>query len=276
MEAVNGKNGKQIGEFFEELLSRIPKKSVKNQITGVKELIDALLKVTTKDFQKATEVLTEKNGKEIGGFFSNILKSLEGERDIDKKLKAVSKFVKELSTIGMIGAMSLMLLRPALNEKTGKAISGFISAIVKDMSEARSKQIETFAKSVKTLSAGMLILTATVGLVVAGFAVFGVPMIVTAMAVTLGFLAATLYIVAKLAKAQETIESASKSLMMISKALGLLVIDVLLLTAAGLLISKVDWESIGKIAVMLAATSLFVGLTTHIVKQMEGDGKKML
>jgi hypothetical protein len=57
-----------------------------------------------------------------------------------------------LSSIGVVGAVGLLALKPILNEKFGKQIAGFFNAVIKDINKEKMERVNLFTKSMKTMS----------------------------------------------------------------------------------------------------------------------------
>lgn len=278
---MNEKNGRGIGLFFKGLFEGIPfydpddEKRVSPDVKSVIEIIKLFSEFTTGKYIKIKTALTESNGKKIGKFFSAIFEEIP-KKDSVGNLKAVSDFLKELSGISAVGVLTLALLKPILSEKFGKAINGFVMAIIKDMTEERSKQIDSFTKSVKTLSQGMLILTGTVLALAGGIILLGAEAIVGSMLVMVGFTATMLYIVKKLSDSNKDIESGTKSLYNVAKVISILTANVLLLTVAASLMESVDWISIAKMAVVFSMLTVITGIALKLSEKWNGKKDAVL
>lgn len=278
---MNEKNGREIGLFFKGLFEGIPfydpddEKKVSPDVKSVIEIIKLFSEFTTGKYIKIKTALTESNGKKIGKFFSSIFEEIP-KKDSVGNLKAVSDFLKELSGISAVGVLTLALLKPILSEKFGKAINGFVMAIVKDMTEERSKQIDSFTKSVKTLSQGMLILTGTVLALAGGIILLGAEAVVGSMLVIVGFTATMLYIVKKLSDSNKDIESGTKSLYNVAKVISILTANVLLLTVAASLMEFVDWTSIAKMAVVFSMLTVITGIALKLSEKWNGKKDAVL
>ena len=228
-------NGIQIGMFFREMLMGIPNK--KKPAESLRQIADFLKLITTfglGDYIKLKALLTEKNGKQIGKFFSSIFDELKREKYPD--LKPITDFLKVLSSIGVVGAVGLMMLKPVLTEKFGKAIAGFINALVKDFDADKTKRVASFAKSIKTLSQGVMIIAATIGVLAAEIALFGPLTILEALAVNAIFLGTTLLMLRMVGKARTDISKGSAALMDIAKAMTLLALDVVIMAGTAALL----------------------------------------
>ena len=151
-------------------------------------------------------------------------------------LKPITDFLKVLSSIGIVGAVGLMMLKPVLTEKFGKAIAGFINALVKDFDADKTKRVASFAKSIKTLSQGVMIMAATIGLLAAEIALFGPVTILEALAVNAIFLGTTLLMLKMVGKARTDISKGSAALMDIAKAMTLLALDVVIMAGTAALL----------------------------------------
>ena len=278
---MNEKNGRQIGLFFKGLFDGIPfydpddEKRVSPDIKSVIEIIKLFSEFTTGQYIKIKIALTESNGKKIGKFFSAIFEEIP-EKNSAGNLRAVTDFLKELSGIGAVGVLTLALLKPILSEKFGKAINGFVMAIIKDMTDERSKQIDSFTKSVKTLSQGMLILTGTVLALAGGIILLGAEAVVGSMLVMVGFTATMLYIVKKLSDSDKDIESGTKSLYNVAKAISILTANVLLLTVAANLMDFVDWIALAKMAVVFSMLTVITGIALKLSEKWNGKKDAVL
>ena len=257
---LNQENGHQIGMFFKEMLAGIPNKKKPDAV--LKQIADFLKLITTfglGDYIKLKVLLTEKNGQQIGKFFSSIFNELKREKYPD--LKPITDFLKVLSSIGIIGAVGLMMLKPVLTEKFGKAIAGFINALVKDFDADKTKRVASFAKSIKTLSQGVMIMAATIGLLAAEIALFGPVTILEALAVNAIFLGTTLLMLKMVGKARTDISKGSAALMDIAKAMTLLALDVVIMAGTAALLQNVEWESIGKVgSIVVVLSGIAIGV----------------
>lgn len=278
---LNEKTGREIGLFFKGLLDGIPfynpddEKKVSPDIRSVIEIIKLFSEFTTGQYIKIKTALTESNGKKIGKFFSAIFEDIP-EKDSVGNLRAVTDFLKELSGISAAGVLTLALLKPVLSEKFGKAINGFVMAIIKDMTEEKTKQIESFTKSVKTLSQGMLILTGTVLALAGGILLLGVSAVVGAMLVVVGFTATMLYVVKKLADSDKDIEAGTKSLYDVAKAITILTANVLLLAVTANLMDFVDWIAIAKMAAVFSMLTVITGVALKLTEKWNGKKDAIL
>lgn len=140
-----------IGQFFAAIVEPIPqKKKLDESIRAISDIIKLVSEFGLKEYLKMKGVLTEKNGAEIGKFFAAIITPLDRKKYPD--LAPITKFLKDLSGIGMLGVVTLSLLKPILTEKFGQNIAGFVKAITNGFTKDRMEKIDVFAKSIKTLS----------------------------------------------------------------------------------------------------------------------------
>ena len=257
---LNQENGRQIGMFFKEMLAGIPNKKKPDAV--LKQLADFLKLITSfglGDFIKLKVLLTEKNGKNMGKFFSSLFDGLEKEKYPD--LKPITTFLKQLSSIGIVGALGLLALKPVLTEKFGKAIAGFVNALVKDMDKDKLDRISTFTKSVKMLSTSMLIIAATIGLLAAEITFFGAVTIIQALAINVLFVGTTIMLMRFLGKSRSHITTGATALKDIAKALTYLSIDVAMMAIVASFLQNVEWESLGKVAsVVVLMTGVVMGV----------------
>jgi surface polysaccharide O-acyltransferase-like enzyme len=78
-----------------------------------------------------------------------------------------------------------------------------------------------------------------------------------------------------LTKAGDNIKEGTAAMKDIAKALLLLTLDVYLLTGAALLMALVDWESLGKVVVMMVVLGLFVAGAMYIADKWDKGGANM-
>ena len=153
---MSAENGKQIGMFFKEMVSGIPfyvlgkGEKIENRTKDLSEFLKLITSFGLKEYVKIKMILTEKNGKQIGLFFSSIFNEIEGKKIPD--LKPITEFLRVLSSIGVVGAVGLLALKPILNEKFGKQIAGFFNAVIKDINKEKMERVNLFTKSMKTMS----------------------------------------------------------------------------------------------------------------------------
>jgi hypothetical protein len=95
-------------------------------------------------------ILTEKNGERIGSFFKAIIDPLNSKTYPD--LKPITDFLKALSDIGVLGALTLALLKPILTPKFGENIGGFITKLTDPLDEERMGRMKGYSEAMKTLS----------------------------------------------------------------------------------------------------------------------------
>ena len=254
------KNGQQIGMFFKEVMAGLPTKN-KQFGAALKNLSDFLKLITTfglKDYIKLKTILTEKNGKQIGLFFSSIFNEIEGKKIPD--LKPITEFLRVLSSIGVVGAVGLLALKPILTEKFGKQIAGFFNAVIKDITKDKMERISLFTKSMKTMSQGMLIMAATIGLLAAEIALFGTVTILESLAITTIFVAVSIGLMRSVGKATGDISKGTAALKDVAKAMTLLSINVVIIAATASMLQTVEWETLGKVgAVIVVLTGIAMG-----------------
>lgn len=231
-------NGQQIGAFFGEILRAIPdKKKVQDSVSALNELLKVITTFGLSDYLKLKTILTEKNGQQIGKFFSSIFNEIEGKKIPD--LKPLNEFLKVLSGIGVVGAVGLLALKPILNEKFGKSISGFFKALVSGLTKDRLDKISEFTKAVKTISTAMLIMAGTIGIMAAEIAYFGVLTILESLTVTSMFVGVTIMLMKTLSKSRGDISKGTAALKEVMKALTLLSVNVVILSATASMLQDV-------------------------------------
>ena len=268
-------NGQQIGGFFGEILKALPnKKKVHESISALNELLKLITSFGLGDYLKLKAILTEKNGQQIGKFFSSIFNEIEGKKIPD--LKPLNEFLKVLSGIGVVGAIGLLALKPILNEKFGKSISAFFKALVSGLTKDRITQINEFTKAVKTISTAMLIMAGTIGIMAAEIAYFGVLTILESLTVTSMFVGVTIMLMKTLGKSRGDISKGTAALKEVMKALTLLSVNVVILAATASMLQDVQWETLGKMGAIIAVLSgIAVGAMWLSDKWSKGGDKAL-
>lgn len=114
---LNAKTGSDIGAFVRSILESLPSDNDKNvaknrqmAMTGLVNFLKQIADFGLTDYIKLQKILTAQNGKNIGDFIKNIA---EGTKDIEadgKKLQAISQFVKDLSSIGITGILTIVAM----------------------------------------------------------------------------------------------------------------------------------------------------------------------
>lgn len=263
-----------IGQFFAAIIEPIPqKKKLDESIRAISDIIKLVSEFGLKEYLKMKGVLTEKNGAEIGKFFAAIITPLDRKKYPD--LAPITKFLKDLSGIGMLGVVTLALLKPILTEKFGQNIAGFVKAITNGFTKDRMEKIDVFAKSIKTLSQGVLILTATIGLMAAGIALFGGPLILESTVLITMFLGATLMMLKWTSSNSKKIQDGTIALQNVAKAVTILTLNVMAIALLSTMMDKVEWESIGKVAVMFVMIGVIMTTAMIVSDKWQKGGKKL-
>ena len=236
MKAVlTAENGAQIGAFFGNLLNSIPKKKdIDKVMKSLTEFLKMITSFALKDYIKFRLLLTEKNGERIGKFFSSIFNELQQENYPD--LKPITDFLKNLSSIGITGALGLLALKGVITEKFGNSISGFINAVIKDMTREKLNAIKTFSNSVNLLSKSILILTGAIGLLTAEILFFGPLAVASSLALITLFVGTSILMMRMAGKAERDIQKGTAAFKDIAKAMTFLTLDVMLLAGAAVIL----------------------------------------
>ena len=252
---LNAKTGSDIGAFVRAILESLPsdndKNVAKNKQMAMAGLVNFLKQIADfglTDYIKLQKILTAENGKNIGDFIKNIA---DGTKDIEadgKKLQAISQFVKDLSSIGITGILTIVAM-----SKFAQGVNTFIKNLLDGIEDKELTKMKEFSEGVKMLSKAVMILTGSVLLLAGGMALLGVDTVLLSVVVTTAFVASTLLILKKLGDSKTEVETGTKALMNIAKALTLLTLDILLVTGIALLVSNVDWESVLKVGTIMLA-----------------------
>ena len=268
-------NGQQIGGFFAEILKVIPnKKKTSDALNGVSELLKLITTFGIKDYIKIKKILTEENGKQIGGFFAAIFKEIEGKKIPD--IKPINEFLKVLTGIGVTGAIGLMALKPVLTEKFGKQISGFFKALISGITKDRLDKISEFTKSVKTLSTAMLMMASTIGIMAAEIAFFGVATVLESLTVTSLFVGVTIMLMKTLGKSRGDIMKGTSALKEVMKSLTLLSLNVVILAATASMLQDIQWESLMKVGTIIGVLGLITVGAMWLSDKWQRGGDKAL
>lgn len=269
---MNAENGKQLGGFFRAFLDEIPKEEeVKSSVTAVKQLLELATGMTMTKFIKMRLVLTEKNGQRIGSFFKAIIDPLNNTTYPD--LKSITDFLKALSEIGVLGVLTLALLKPVLTPKFGENIGGFITRLTDPLDEDRMNRMKGYSDAMKTLSQGILYLTGSIALLTATISIFGFMTVLGATAVSVVYIGSILFLMKRLVKSGDEIKEGIRSLNDISRVMILMTGQIIVLSVMSMLMSLVDWESIGKIAVMTVIVGGFMTWTLAAGDKWQKGGK---
>ena len=110
----------------------------------------------------------------------------------------------------------------------------------------------------KTLSTGILILTGSIALLAGTIALFGAMTVIGAVVVSTFYIGAILGLMRLLVKKQDEVKDGIKSLNDISKVMIIMTGQIIALSIMAMYLDKVDWESIGKMAVMMVAVGGFM------------------
>jgi hypothetical protein len=219
-------------------------------------------------------LLTEKNGQRIGKFFSAIFDELQQEKFPD--LKPITDFLKNLSSIGITGALGLLALKAVLTEKFGKSINGFINAVIKDMTRERLNAIKTFSQSVNLLAKSLLIITGAIGLLTAEIMFFGPLAVAGSLALMTLFIGTSILMMRMAGKADRDIQKGTAAFKDIAKAMTWLSLDVLIVAAAAVILQGVEWESIGKVVVMVGVLTVVTAGIMFMANRWKKGGDNAL
>ena len=218
-------------------------------------------------------LMNEDNGRKLGAFFSALLDEIPTKK-VD--LKPISKFLKELASIGVIGALSIKILGEVLTEKTGKNINKFVKNLIKGFDKNTLNKVDTFANAVKKLSMATLILVGTAVLMAGALALFGLGTMIESVLMVTALAGGMLFIMKSVAAKAKDIDKGGKAMLHLAAAIGLLVLDVAMFAYISEQMALVDWESIGKTAVMFGTLVLAMGVGMYLGKTWEGNGKNIL
>lgn len=276
---LNPQNGEFIGKFFAALLNKIPtQEETGDALKGLSVLVEALFSPdVVKNFKRGLKLYTKENSAEVAKFISGIIKSAsKGTEDTAKNLQAVSTFVKDLSSIGILSAATLKVVLGLMNEATGKSVASFVKSICSSMSDKNQKALKSFADSMKELSIGTLYMAGSIALITATISMFGIMNVIEAVTVSLAAVGGLMLLFGKISENQKLIQESAKSLMHISLMTTLLVANVAALVLLSQEADRLQWESIGKIAVLM---TMMVGVTyvmTKLADTWKKNGKDMV
>ena len=267
-------NGKGIGAFFKGILDAMPdKKKTDGVLKPCADIISLFSDFGLVKYVKLRMLMNEKNGRKLGAFFSALLDEIPTKK-VD--LKPISNFLKELATIGVIGALSIKILSEVLTEKAGKNINMFVKNLIKGFDKNTLNKVDTFSNAVKKLSMATLILVGTAVLMAGAIAIFGLGTMIASVLMVTAFAGGMLFIMKSVAAKAKDIEKGGKAMLHLAAAIGLLVLDVAMFAYISEQMALVDWESIGKTAVMLGTLTLVMGVGMYLGKTWEGSGKSIL
>ena len=218
-------------------------------------------------------LMNEDNGRKLGAFFSALLDEIPTKK-VD--LKPISKFLNELASIGVIGALSIKILGEVLTEKAGKNINKFVKNLIKGFDKNTLNKVDTFANAVKKLSMATLILVGTAVLMAGALALFGLGTMIESVLMVTALAGGMLFIMKSVAAKAKDIDKGGKAMLHLAAAIGLLVLDVAMFAYISEQMALVDWESIGKTAVMFGTLVLAMGVGMYLGKTWEGNGKNIL
>ena len=175
----------------------------------------------------------------------------------------------------MLGVVTLALLKPILTEKFGQNISGFIKALTNGITKDRMEKVDIFTKSVKTLATGILILTATIGLMAAGIALFGSMVIIESIALMTLFIGSTLLMLKWTSQKSRDIKKGTDALHDVAKAISILTLNVILLTITAQMMNKIEWESIWKVELLFVTLGAVMVAAMYVSDKWQKGGKKL-
>lgn len=268
------KNGLEIGAFFKGILDAMPdKKKTDGVLKPCADIISLFSDFGFVKYVKLRMLMNEKNGRKLGAFFSALLDEIPTKK-VD--LKPISKFLTELASIGVIGALSIKILGEVLTEKAGKNINKFVKNLIKGFDKNTLNKVDTFADAVKKLSMATLILVGTAVLMAGALALFGLGTMIESVLMVTALAGGMLFIMKSVAAKAKDIDQGGKAMLHLATAIGLLVLDVAMFAYISEQMALVDWESIGKTAVMFGTLVLAMGVGMYLGKTWEGNGKSIL
>lgn len=210
-------------------------------------------------YESKLKILNEENGKQIGAFLKNIFTAVPDDIN-PKSLNSISDFLKELASIGIIGTGVLALQSKVINGEFGENINAFIMNLLNGMTDEKLKAVETFNKSIVSLGKSMLMFTGSMLMIAAGIALLGADVVVGSMVLISAFTATTLYIMKRFADESKDLESGTKALINVSKAISLLTLDVIMLGGLTLVMNAVEWESLLKVGMLMTGFGLIISV----------------
>ena len=268
------KNGLEIGAFFKGILDAMPdKKKTDGVLKPCADIISLFSDFGFVKYVKLRMLMNEKNGRKLGAFFSALLDEIPTKK-VD--LKPISKFLTELASIGVVGALSIKILGEVLTEKAGKNINKFVKNLIKGFDKNTLNKVDTFADAVKKLSMATLILVGTAVLMAGALALFGLGTMIESVLMVTALAGGMLFIMKSVAAKAKDIDKGGKAMLHLAAAIGLLVLDVAMFAYISEQMALVDWESIGKTAVMFGTLVVAMGVGMYLGKTWEGNGKNIL
>ena len=268
------KNGLEIGAFFKGILDAMPdKKKTDGVLKPCADIISLFSDFGFVKYVKLRMLMNEKNGRKLGAFFSALLDEIPTKK-VD--LKPISKFLTEFASIGVVGALSIKILGEVLTEKAGKNINMFVKNLIKGFDKNTLNKVDTFADAVKKLSMATLILVGTAVLMAGALAIFGLGTMIESVLMVTALAGGMLFIMKSVAAKAKDIDEGGKAMLHLAAAIGLLVLDVAMFAYISEQMALVDWESIGKTAVMFGTLVLAMGVGMYLGKTWEGNGKNIL
>lgn len=268
------KNGKEIGAFFKGILNAMPdKKKTDGVLKPCADIISLFSDFGFVKYVKLRMLMNEDNGRKLGAFFSALLNEIPTKK-VD--LKPISNFLTELASIGVVGALAIKALGEVLTEKAGKNINMFVKNLIKGFDKNTLNKVDTFANAVKKLSMATLILVGTAVLMAGALALFGLGTMFESVLMVTALAGGMLFIMKSVAAKAKDIDKGGKAMLHLAAAIGLLVLDVAMFAYISEQMALVDWESIGKTAVMFGTLVLAMGVGMYLGKTWEGNGKSIL
>ena len=267
------KNGLEIGAFFKGILDAMPDKKMDGVLKPCADIISLFSDFGFVKYVKLRMLMNEKNGRKLGAFFSALLDEIPTKK-VD--LKPISKFLKELASIGVIGSLSIKILGEVLTEKAGKNINKFVKNLIKGFDKNTLNKVDTFADAVKKLSMATLILVGTAVIMAGALALFGLGTMIESVLMVTALAGGMLFIMKSVAAKAKDIDQGGKAMLHLAAAIGLLVLDVAMFAYISEQMALVDWESIGKTAVMFGTLVVAMGVGMYLGKTWEGNGKNIL
>ena len=226
-------------------------------------------------YESKLKILNEENGKQIGAFLKNIFNAVPDDIN-PKSLNSISDFLKELASIGIIGTGVLALQSKVINGEFGENINAFIMNLLNGMTDEKLKAVETFNKSIVSLGKSMLMFTGSMLMIAAGIALLGADVVVGSMVLISAFTATTLYIMKRFADESNNLESGTKALINVSKAISLLTLDVIMLGGLTLVMNAVEWESLLKVGMLMTGFGLIISAALSASEKWNKGGESIM
>lgn len=149
--------GKQIVKFLDAIFNVVNKKikASDKQIKAIGDILLSIAKAGGKDFniKNIKKAYNEKNGKEIGKFFSSLLKQLEklDQKKVKASSQAISTILEHLTKISIAKVFAIKLMSMMLTPKVGSQLASFFEnffkiKVTKSQADNATKIINAFVK----------------------------------------------------------------------------------------------------------------------------------